>query len=268
MKRVFGGLTALRATISMLPAFQPRNAPVRWCVRGVLPALVLTWPVAGRAEEAIDDATTYKLTLSHYGTESIRGDDVNLRLNRGDHTAWLAYYREAPAAFQQLRTGYERTDAWGGSRLVTSLQAASRGFFGGALTAQLGDPWFALIGFGRTNLKPYVNLNFDPNDAVSLGAGWHGDKGVSVTAFVVRDDRVVPGQQIAHVVGRAPLPGGNRLTVDLFDKRGPAPPGQSIRGAGAALTMDLPQVFMRVAYDPKVNFSQENMTRISFGMRF
>jgi hypothetical protein len=75
--------------------------------------------------------------------------------------------------------GSQRTHTW--SPVVQAFfrppcrQPASRGFGGIALTAQTGDKYFALVGFGRTNLKPYANLNFDPNDAITLAAGWCGE---------------------------------------------------------------------------------------------
>lgn len=225
-------------------------------------------PAQADATSDAGASTAYKLTLSHYLTEVIRADDINLRVNRENQTGWIGFYREAPTEFQQVRGGYERTDQWLAAQLVTSLQAASRGFVGGAVTLQIGDPWFAVLGFGRTNLKPYANLNFDPNDAITFGAGWHKPDGMSVSIFAVRDDRVMPGQQVTHLVLRSPLPSAQRLTLDLFDKRGPAEEGLSIRGSGASLTYDWPSVFVRLAHDPKVNFSQETMTRIAVGMRF
>lgn len=235
----------------------------------ILPAIAFASSQDNEAtNEANEGSPAYKLTLSHYVTDSFHGDDINLRLNRASQTGWIAFYREWPTGFQQVRGGYEHADTWQAVQFVSSIQAASRGFFGGALTAQIGEPWFALLGFGRTNLKPYVNLNFDPNDAITVGAGWHDAGGASVSMFVVRDDRVVPGQQVAHLLWRTPLPAGERLTVDVFDKRGPADPGLSIRGTGAALTLDLPRVFLRLAHDPKVNFTQETMTRLSMGVRF
>lgn len=210
----------------------------------------------------------YKLTLSHYSTQSLRANDVNLRVRQTNQTGWLGYYKEEPSGFEQLRGGYERTDHLLFADIDTSLQAASHGFLGGSITASIGTTFFGLIGYGCTNLKPYTNLNFDPNDAITLGVGWKREDGASVTWFVVRDDRVVPGQQNFHWLMRSPLPHQQRVTLDLFLKNGPADPGQSIRGIGTAITYDWSHVFMRLAYDPKVNFTQESMTRLSLGMRF
>jgi hypothetical protein len=219
-------------------------------------------------EPAAKPEVAYKLTLSHYSTPSLRADDIDLSAKRGDHFGWIAAYHEKPTGFQQWRAGYELTAEIGNAQFVTSLMAASRGFFAGSITADIGDPFFLTLGFGRTNLKPYASLNFDPNDAITYGAGWRGADDRSVSFFVVRDDRIVPGQRVAHVVLRTPVAGDQRLTLDVFDKRGPATGEGSIRGTGLAVTYDWPSFFIRAAHDPKVNFTQETMTRLSVGFRF
>jgi hypothetical protein len=210
----------------------------------------------------------YKLTLSNYSTQNLHANDLNIRANLDNQTGWLGYYKEGPSGFEQVRGGYERTDHLWLADVVTSLQAANHGFLGGSITATAGETFFGILGYGRTNLKPYANLNFDPNDAITLGVGWKMQDGPTVSFFAVRDDRVVPGQQNTHFLIRAPLPNQQRLTLDIIHKSGPADPGQSINGTGVSVTYDWPTLFLRLAYDPKVNFTQEDMTRLSFGMRF
>lgn len=240
------------------------------------------WAIAALAAVSVDacaessepaqesaEPITYKLTLSHYSTNEIHANDINLRANQDNQTAWIGFYEENPTGFNQVRGGYERTDQILSAHLLTSLQAADHGFLGYALTADYGEPFFGLIGFARTNLKPYANLNFDPNDAVTVGFGWREKDGPSLTLFAVRDDRVIPGQQIVHAVWREPLANGHSMIVDIFDKSGPHDAQNlPINGTGCALTYDWPQIFVKLAYDPKVNFTQQNMVRLSFGMRF
>lgn len=210
----------------------------------------------------------YKLSLSAYSTKNVHANDINLRLDQGQQRGWIAYYKEDSSRFEQLRIGYERTDQIAAAVIDSSLQAADHGFFGGSITATIGEPFFGIIGYGRTNLKPYANLNFDPNDAITLGAGYKNDGGFSATIFLVRDNRVMPGQQNLHLLLRLPLQAKQRLTLDLFNKSGPADQGQFVNGTGASVTYDWPRFFLRLAYDPKVNFTQENMTRASIGMHF
>jgi hypothetical protein len=42
---------------------------------------------------------------------------------------------------------------------------ASGGFWGGRVGTEYGNTFFVGAGIGRTNLRNYFNLNFDPNDA-------------------------------------------------------------------------------------------------------
>ena len=42
---------------------------------------------------------------------------------------------------------------------------ASGGFWGGRVGTEYGNTFFVGAGIGRTNLRNYFNLNFDPNEA-------------------------------------------------------------------------------------------------------
>ncbi len=132
---------------------------------------------------------------------------------------------------------------------------------------QAGDPWYALLGWGRTNLRPYFNLNFDPNDAITAGAGWKGAGGRGVSLVVVADDRLRTGQKHWHLVGRWPAPGGLHVTLDLLRKTGEGD-GGPVAAWGLAATLDFPRWFVRLARDPKQNFSAQDATRLSAGLRF
>lgn len=215
-----------------------------------------------------DKPIEYKLSLGDYSTQSVHSNDINLRAERDNQRAWVGYYKESSTGFDQWRGGYERTDQLFMVNLDTSLQVATHGFLGGSITATTTDPFFGMIGYGVTNLKPYANLNFDPNDAITLGVGYKKENGPSVTLFVVRDVRVVPGQQNTHLLMQFPLQNKQRFSLDVFNKSGPTDPGQSINSVGASITYDWPSYFLRIAYDPKVNFTQDDMTRITIGIRF
>src|SRR5258708_3961808 len=110
----------------------------------------------GRAPPpAEQSAIAYKFTPSYYRTTNVTpAYDLNLRGNLGPHAAWIGFYQRSDE-FQQLRLGYENTVELPFGRVVPSLQYATRGFLGGSLTAEIGDRYFALAGFGRTNLKDY-----------------------------------------------------------------------------------------------------------------
>ncbi len=171
--------------------------------------------------------------------------------------------------FQQLRLGYENTLELPFGRLVPSLQYATRGFLGGSLTAEIGERYFGLAGFGRTNLKDYFNLNFDPNDMVLLGAGTRALPKTTLTAFQIRDDRLGTGQRVTHLTARIKPDDQTRWTVAVFHKEGrPDASSDWVRGTGVTVTYDFSRYFARLASDPHVNFSNNNMVRVAFGLRF
>ncbi len=220
-------------------------------------------------EEVKDNKLEYKLTASHYSTESIKANDINLRASKSNQTFWLGYYDESTSNFSQLRAGYERTDELPYTHLTSSLQIAEHGFLGWSENAEIGASFFVLAGIGRTNLRPYDNINFDPNDAITYGVGWRNAEDTSISLFTVKDDRVNNGQQITHLVFRQSFERAQRLTLDIFSKCGPDDAfGESIRATGSAITYDVSKYSLRFAYEPKVNFSQESMLRLSVALKF
>ena len=233
------------------------------------PALLCCFGGTALAQNAAPEAWTFKLTPSLYShREAPQATDLNLRGNLGPHALWLGQYRQAGFG-EQTRAGYEytATPEWG--QLVYSAQAAERGFAGGALTAQIGREVYAIVGWGRTNLKPYYNLNFDPNDAITLGMGaWWQDRH-QISLAHTWDDRLRTGQRVTHLVWRWHVDDTQRLSLDLADKRGrSAVDGPWLRGNSLSLTWDWRGHFVRVAMDQKVNFSDETQKRLSVGWRF
>src|SRR5450830_1507286 len=158
----------------------------------------------------------YKLTFGLYpmrggGQPASTGADLNLRYGYGSGNVWLGRY-EADGQGTQWRGGWDRSVPLpGGWRLQPSLQLASGGFAGGSLGLERGERWVAGAGLGRTNLRPYVNLNFDPNDAWMLWAGYHPTESQSLSVLVVRDNRQNPDQQHMHLVYRGPVSDGLAL---------------------------------------------------------
>jgi len=213
----------------------------------------------------------YKFTPTVYSTTNeTSAFDLNLRGELGDHRAWIGFYRRA-REFQQLRAGYEYSAQLPFGRLLPSLQVASHGFLGASVNAELGsERYFGLLGFGRTNLRPYYNLNFDPNDAITIGAGTRALPNATVMLFQVRDDRLGTGQRVTHLTARnTRRVAGQRWTVDLFHREGrETPDSEKVRGTGLAVGYDVDQYFARIAFDPHVNFSPNHMLRLAFGVRF
>ena len=234
----------------------------------VLPALMISAAALSFGVAHADDASpAFKFTATGFKfSESSSGVDVNLRHSSDFGNAWIGYFRAPKLDANQWRGGWDRS--FGEAiRVQPSVQMASGGFVGGSINLETGERWFAGVGFGRTNLRPYFNLNFDPNDSWSLAAGYRGENGQSYSASYVRDNRDNPDQQHFHLTSRTPLPNKERLTLDLLYKRGLVD-GQRIAKTGGTMTYDWPKFFVRVAYDPHTNFTSDNVWRLSVGARF
>lgn len=212
------------------------------------------------------NARPFKLTVGYYQYQDDEGKDINLRWQHGDSHVWLGHYEEHAFGGQDrigADTSYEVTD---GLSLQPSVQAATGGFLGGSLNAQVGHAWYGLLGFGRTNLKPYFNLNFDPNDAITLGGGHQFDNGQNWSLFVIHDDRLHTGQTDWHLTARIPVE-ADHLSLDLMRKSGDSDVGY-IKAWALSVTWDFPSWFVRLARDPKQNFSANDAWRVSGGVRF
>ena len=209
----------------------------------------------------------FKFTAGYYDYGSTHGTDGNLRWQNEDTHAWVGYYTD-PSFGSQWRTGADTSLSladW--ASLQPSLQLATQGFAGGSVNLQLGGTWYGVVGLGRTNLHPYFNLNFDPNDAITLGAGWHPDGGPTISMTLIADDRTHTGQKHLHLYGRWPLADGRRLTLDILRKQGIGDEGY-LRAWGWSVGYDWPRYFVRITRDDKQNFSAIDATRLQVGTRF
>jgi hypothetical protein len=221
------------------------------------------------------DPVMFKFTgglyqLSGGGLPAGPGLDLNLRASGGlvgSSNVWVGFYRSPVQVVKQYRAGWDNTFKLGAVRFMPSVQIASGGFVGGSAYLETGSTWFAGAGLGRTNLRPYTNLNFDPNDSYTLAGGYRWGENHSLTLQTVRDNRLNPDQQHVHLVYRTPVEGDNRLTLDLLVKKGLVA-GVPIQRVGFSVGYDWPRFFVRVAVDPLVNFTTQDMVRLSVGTRF
>lgn len=238
-----------------------------WVAAALLSGLDAAQAQASQEANCLEDCAFKATAANYHYRDGYDGQDVNLRWRGHDSNAWVGGYND-PVFGGQLRTGFDTSIALGGSAaLQPSLQLASRGFVGGSVNLQVGDPWYGLIGWGRTNLKPYFNLNFDPNDAITAGLGWHGDNGRALSLTLISDDRLHTGQKDWHLTGRWPVASALRLTLDVLRKTGTGD-GGPVRAWGWSSTLDWPTWFVRVARDPKQNFSTQDAMRVALGWRF
>ncbi|HYM35473.1 MAG TPA: hypothetical protein VET48_08760 [Steroidobacteraceae bacterium] len=228
--------------------------------------VALMWTTNSGAADDDKKNLAWKLTVGDYFYDDYSGVDVNLRWRQHDTSAWVGAYHDREFG-TQTRAGFDTSfNVSEHAQLQPSLQIATYGFVGGSINLQAGDAWFGIIGIGRTNLKPYFNLNFDPNDSITLGAGHRTESGGIYTIFVVADDRLHTGQRDWHANARFPV-GTSRATLDVLRKSGLSDAGE-ITAWGFSATWDWPTVFVRLAYDPKQNFSAQDAWRVAAGMRF
>ena len=235
-----------------------------WRIAAYALALVLS---ATPGCTAAQDAPAFKFTLGWYRfSGDADGVDANLRHTSDLGNVWIGFFRLPDEQVHQWRTGWDRS--FGKDvRFSPSIQFASGGFVGGSAQVEIGAPWFAAVGLGRTNLKPYYNLNFDPNDSYLLSAGRRDESGQLFAIQYVRDNRENPDQRHLHFLYRQPLADGQRLTVDALYKKGFVE-DEMIKRWGLTITYDWPRVFVRLARDPKTNFTPVDAWRFSVGTRF
>lgn len=227
----------------------------------------LSVPAHAQSAGTSADKPENKLTVGIYRfSDTGNAADINLRHTNEYGDTWVGYYQSTRRDERQARAGWDDTFEFQAVRVTPSVQIGSFGYLNGSVNVETGDSWFVGAGFGRTNLKQNWNLNFDPNDAwtVSLGRRTGGE---TIALLWVRDNRENPDQRHLHGVYRKLWPNGQRVTVDILYKRGLVE-GEPVRKTGATLTYDWPKFFLRLAFDPKVNFTNEDMWRFSFGTRF
>jgi hypothetical protein len=232
--------------------------------RTVALTLLFVATVAGLAE-----AQDYKgkVTAGAYTADGQVTTDINVRYSLHDWTGWVGWYGPQED-IRQTRAGLEYDLKRPSLVLVPSVQIASREFVGGSVYSEIGRTLYLVAGVSRTNLKPYANLTFDPNESWQLGAGVHFGMADSVAAFTIWDNRLDTGQQNSHVILRHYLPRERRLTVDLSYKSGHGDDGVFVRGSAEAMEYDWHRWFVKLARDAHVNYSAATMWRAGGGVRF
>ena len=218
------------------------------------------------AEEGNTDKTEIKLTLGSYKYSGYSGTDLNIRARKTDTDYWFGAYTDHEFGNQErlgADTTFQLTKVL---QLQPSLQIASRGLLAGSANIQVGDIWFAYAGLGRTNLKPYFNLNFDPNDAATYGIGHRTEGNQLYNLYVIADNRLGTHQQDWHLTAKLPF-NTQHLAIDLLYKHGNGDTGV-ITAWGYSAAWNWEKLFLRVTKDPHQNYSTQDAWRIAAGIRY
>lgn len=233
--------------------------------------VIITGSIQAYAEVTSGDNApniSYKLTTSYYqASDDNDAADVNISGNYGPHVAWIGEYGDRDG-FRQFRTGYEYSPDYGLVRPTFSVQLAGGGFVGGSINAEIGGDTFAVLGFGRTNLKTYYSLNFDPNDAITIGMGSRAIEHHELSLVQTFDDRLHTQQRITHFVWRYEPLDKQRITLDASYKTGMNSDNVFIHGYGLSVDYSYNRYFVRLARDEYANFAASDLTRFAVGLHF
>jgi hypothetical protein len=229
-------------------------------------AIVFFVSVPARAQS--EENYRGKMTFGVYTAGGQQTVDVNARYSAGNWTGWLGWYGPHSEIGSQARAGLEYDMRRRRFLIIPSIQVASATFVGGSLYSEIGGSLYAIAGVSRTDLEPYVNLNFDPNESWQLGAGAHFHQADSVAAFTVWDNRLHTDQQNTHVVVRHYFARTHRITLDASYKSGRGDSGEFVRGTAIATEIDWHRSFVKAARDAHVNYSPDTMWRFGGGVRF
>lgn len=214
------------------------------------------------------DKVSYKLITSYYSaSDKNNAVDINLRAKYAEHTGWLGEYGNKQG-FRQFRVGYEYSPDFVFIRPTFSLQLASKGFIGESINTEIGGKTFAILGIGRTNLHDYYNLNFDPNDAVTIGIGTRVFDQHQLSLIQVFDNRLNTHQRINHFIWHYNPTDSQHFSIDASYKSGIDSDNVMIHGYGISADYRYDQYFIRLAHEQHANFAVSDLTRFSLGLHF
>jgi len=208
-----------------------------------------------------------KLTFAVYYLPGDVSYDLNFRHQFGQVASWLGAFID-PKGGSQGRIGVEYDFQHDWFLFIPTLQVNTSGGVMGSFYSELGTDYYGIIGFSRTNLRPFNNLTFDPNESVQLGLGHKINSYDKLYAYSIFDVRLHTNQQDTHILWRHRLDENNGITLDGLYKSGYTDDHKYIHAVGIGVYYDRPSWFWKAYYDPYVNFSGHTMVRLGVGLKF
>ena len=213
------------------------------------------------------DQLNSKVTFAVYLLPHETGYDLNLRHKFGSVVAWIGgFYDPRGGSLGRIGAEYDYQREW--LLLIPTLQVANNGAVSGMLYSELGTDYYGILGFARTNLRPFSDLFFDPSESVQIGFGRKIDSYDKLYGFTIFDVRLHTRQQNTHILWRHRIDENNGITFDGLYKSGNRDDGKHIRDVGIGVYYDRPSWFWKAYYDRSVNFTRQKMIRIGVGLKF
>jgi len=215
------------------------------------------------------DSLNNKLTLSYYSQPTDHNYDINLRHQLGKFGVWVADFDD-PSVTNVARAGGEYDYQKGKLLWQPSLEAATNGGIAGGSYMEIGDPKYLILGYSRTDLRPFQDLFFNPSESVQLGAGRRINSYDKVYAYSIFDVRLHTEQQDTHAVWRHRLSSRYAITTDGVFKSGQLyqEDGRYVHAVGIGFYLDAPTWFAKLYLDPYVNFTDSTMVRVAYGFKY
>src|ERR1700756_3651096 len=201
------------------------------------------------------DELKSKVTFVVYYVPNEVTYDINFRRQFGSVVAWIGGFID-PKGGSQGRVGAEYDFQYQWLLLIPTLQVATNGAVMGSFYSELGTDYYGIFGYSRTNLRPFNNLTFDPNDSVQIGLGRKVNSYDKLYAFSIIDVRLHTHQQDTHILWRHRFDDNNSISFDGLYKSGYTDAHKYIHAVGIGIYYDRPTWFWKAYYDPYVNFTQ------------
>ncbi|MES3010198.1 MAG: hypothetical protein V4738_05420 [Pseudomonadota bacterium] len=157
----------------------------------------------------------------------------------------------------------------GSVRVKPSLFSSNSGSISGAgLWLGKGETWRLAVGTRRQPVRNGLGFAPDSGETSLVTASYLWSSQQSLSLQWVRQGSTELGQRTVHLVYGTALAGNQSLKFGISAISGWEPVGGSQQRMGLSVGYDWPSYFVKVAYDPQVNFTAKDQVRVSLGTRF
>lgn len=203
--------------------------------------------------------------------------DTLLERSRADSAT--LYQLDRPSALGDWPLGWVQPDLslnppgkriqLGGVRVNPSLFSSQGGGIAGAgLWLGKGETWRLAVGTRRQPYRSGLGFAPDAGEQSLVTASYLWSSQQSVSLQWVRQGSTELGQRTVHLVYGTAMSDSQTLKFGISAISGWEPAGGSQQRVGLSVGYDWPQYFVKLAYDPQVNFSAKEQLRVSLGTRF